>query len=215
MSFPRILAITGRIIAQFRRDHRTLGLIFVAPILVMTLFGYVFRSQEDTTIKVAVVNEDQPTAGQASLAAPIIDSLKTNNRLVLTNMQRDDADKRGARRHPAGGPRLSAPTSLRPSSATTKAPSRWSLKAPIPGRRAARWPSSGRPSLAARRYSESSQSPSAQRILAFRRAPDINTTRALWQRRPEDARFLRAHLHSLHRLLPYLPAHQRLVPPRA
>jgi ABC-2 type transport system permease protein len=91
VSFPRILAITGRIIAQFRRDHRTLGLIFIAPILVMTIFGYVFRSQEDQTINVAVVNEDKPPASQTSLASPIIDTLKSNSRLALTDMSHDAA----------------------------------------------------------------------------------------------------------------------------
>ncbi len=91
MSFPRILAIAGRIIAQFRRDHRTLALLFIAPILVMTLFGYVFRSQEDQTIKVALVNEDRPPAGQSSLTGPIIDSLKSNNNLVLVPLNRDEA----------------------------------------------------------------------------------------------------------------------------
>jgi len=91
MSFPRILAIAGRIIAQFRRDHRTLGLLFIAPILVMSLFGYVFRSQEDQTIKAALVNEDKPVAGQTSLTGPIIDILKSNKNLEITPMNRDDA----------------------------------------------------------------------------------------------------------------------------
>jgi ABC-2 type transport system permease protein len=92
MNLSRIFAITGRIIAQFRRDHRTLGLIFVAPILIMSIFGYVFRSQEDDTTSVALVNEDRPPAGQASLAAPIIDSLKSNTHLVITEMSRADAE---------------------------------------------------------------------------------------------------------------------------
>jgi len=34
------LAIAGRVIRQLGRDHRTLGLIFVVPIVVMTLMGY-------------------------------------------------------------------------------------------------------------------------------------------------------------------------------
>ncbi len=93
MSFPRIMAITQRIIAQFRRDHRTLALLFIAPIIIMTSFGYVFRSQEDDTVKVALVNEDTPPAGQASLSAAVVDSLKSNSRLLLTPMSRDDANK--------------------------------------------------------------------------------------------------------------------------
>src|SRR5436190_10613188 len=91
MSFARIMSIAGRIISQFRRDHRTLGLLFIAPILVMTIFGYVFRAQEDDTIKVAIVNEDRPAAGQTSLAAPIVDSLKSNDRFMLTDMSREEA----------------------------------------------------------------------------------------------------------------------------
>jgi ABC-2 type transport system permease protein len=93
LSFPRIMAITQRIIAQFRRDHRTLALLFIAPIIIMTSFGYVFRSQEDDTVKVALVNEDTPPAGQASLSAALVDSLKSNSRLLLTPMSRDDAGK--------------------------------------------------------------------------------------------------------------------------
>ncbi len=92
MNLSRIFAITGRIIAQFRRDHRTLALIFIAPILIMTIFGYVFRSQESSTTNVALINEDQPPAGQTSLTGPIIDSLKSNDDLVITEMSRADAD---------------------------------------------------------------------------------------------------------------------------
>jgi ABC-2 type transport system permease protein len=92
MNLSRIFAITGRVIAQFRRDHRTLGLIFIAPILIMSIFGYVFRSQESDTVKVALVNEDRPPAGQSTLAAPIIDNLKSNADLVITEMPRQAAE---------------------------------------------------------------------------------------------------------------------------
>ncbi|PPD58844.1 ABC transporter permease [Dehalogenimonas etheniformans] len=38
---PRLaLAIAQRVITQLRRDHRTLGLIIVVPVVVMTLIGY-------------------------------------------------------------------------------------------------------------------------------------------------------------------------------
>jgi len=92
MSLSRIFAITMRIISQFRRDHRSLALIFVAPILVMSIFGYVFRAQENTTVNVAIVNEDKPTSGQASLAGPIIASLKANStQMVVTEMAQGEA----------------------------------------------------------------------------------------------------------------------------
>jgi ABC-2 type transport system permease protein len=92
MNLQRIMAITGRIIAQFRRDHRTLGLVIIAPLLIMAIFGYVFRSQEDQTVNVAVVSQDNPSAGQASLAGPIIDNLKTKDTLRITEMSREDAE---------------------------------------------------------------------------------------------------------------------------
>ena len=91
MNLQRILAITGRVISQFRHDHRSLGLLFVAPILVMSIFGYVFRSQENQITAVALVTEDRPAAGQESAAAPLIDSLKSNADLAVTELSRDDA----------------------------------------------------------------------------------------------------------------------------
>ena len=99
MSLPRIFAITGRVIAQFRRDHRSLALIFVVPIIVMSLLGYVLRAQEDTIVDVAIVNEDRagqvslaaPIISQASLAAPIIDNLRANEDLRVTEMGREEA----------------------------------------------------------------------------------------------------------------------------
>jgi ABC-2 type transport system permease protein len=44
MSFPRILALTGRIMRQILRDRRTLALIFVVPLLVMTILFLVENS---------------------------------------------------------------------------------------------------------------------------------------------------------------------------
>lgn len=92
MSLSRVFAITGRIISQFRRDHRSLALIFVAPILVMSIFGYVFRAQENTTISVAIVNMDTPPSGQASLALPIIANLRADAKnLLVSEMAEADA----------------------------------------------------------------------------------------------------------------------------
>lgn len=88
----RILAITGRIIAQFRRDHRTIGLLFVAPIVVMSLLGYVFRAQENDKVRVALVNEDRPPAGQASLVEPLVAGLEANERLTVTSMTQQEAE---------------------------------------------------------------------------------------------------------------------------
>ncbi|MBF6611540.1 MAG: ABC transporter permease [Chloroflexi bacterium] len=93
MSMARIWAITGRIIAQFRRDHRSLALLFVAPLVVMALLGYVFRAQEGGTTSLAVVNMDNPPAGQTSLARQVISSLKSDSALAVSEMGRAEAEK--------------------------------------------------------------------------------------------------------------------------
>ena len=45
MSLRRTLAISRRIAEQFRRDERTLALLFVAPIVILALLGWVIRDQ--------------------------------------------------------------------------------------------------------------------------------------------------------------------------
>ena len=57
MSGARIFAVARRIARGFRRDERTLGLIFVVPIVVTALLGWVIRDQKDVTIGVVIVNE--------------------------------------------------------------------------------------------------------------------------------------------------------------
>ncbi|HEU5368517.1 MAG TPA: ABC transporter permease [Ktedonobacterales bacterium] len=54
MSFLRIGALTLRIVRQFLRDPRTLALVFLAPILVMTLLNLVLNNQT-SAVSLAVV----------------------------------------------------------------------------------------------------------------------------------------------------------------
>jgi ABC-2 type transport system permease protein len=86
------MAITGRIIGQFRRDHRSLGLVFIVPIVVMSILGYVLRAQESRTVNVAVVNEDKPPAGQTSMAQPVIDTLEQDENIIVAEMSLADAE---------------------------------------------------------------------------------------------------------------------------
>lgn len=54
----RIGAIITRIIQQLRRDRRTLALLFIAPLLILTLMYFIFDSQSsDLTIVVSGDNE--------------------------------------------------------------------------------------------------------------------------------------------------------------
>ena len=57
MNPRRTFAISRRIVSQFRRDHRTLALMFVAPIVILGLLGWVIRDQTPEPARVAVVNE--------------------------------------------------------------------------------------------------------------------------------------------------------------
>ena len=57
MSPSRILAIARRIAQGFRRDERTLGLMFVVPLVVTALLGWVLNDTKDTVVDVVLVNQ--------------------------------------------------------------------------------------------------------------------------------------------------------------
>jgi ABC-2 type transport system permease protein len=48
MSVRITFATAARVLRQLRRDHRTVGLVLVVPPALLTLFKYVFESQEHT-----------------------------------------------------------------------------------------------------------------------------------------------------------------------
>ena len=53
MTVARTYAIAKRIVLQLVRDHRSMALIFVAPIMVMALVGFTFSDQQDTLDRIA------------------------------------------------------------------------------------------------------------------------------------------------------------------
>ena len=57
MSARRIAAVAERIVLGFRRDRRSLALLFVAPLVVLSLVGAVWGSSTQTPPSVAVVTE--------------------------------------------------------------------------------------------------------------------------------------------------------------
>jgi ABC-2 type transport system permease protein len=71
MSFTRILSLANRIIRQMLRDKRTLALIFVAPILVMTLLYLVLT----TTSSVHTLALVRPTGVNSDRVNTLIDTL--------------------------------------------------------------------------------------------------------------------------------------------
>ena len=64
----RVAAVFRRIVTQFRRDPRSLALLFAAPIAIIALLGWVLSSQQTLTARVAVVNESAGPAGQTVVA---------------------------------------------------------------------------------------------------------------------------------------------------
>jgi ABC-2 type transport system permease protein len=64
----RVLAITRRLLQQFRRDRRTLALLFVAPLLILGLLYFLLRGGGDAPA-VGVVQQDQGPLGPAVATA--------------------------------------------------------------------------------------------------------------------------------------------------
>ncbi|RED65856.1 ABC transporter permease [Cohnella lupini] len=68
----RIQALAFRIVRQFIKDKRTLALMLLAPLLVLTLMKFVFDGQ-------AV----DPRIGAVKLPSPVIESLQKNGAVVI------------------------------------------------------------------------------------------------------------------------------------
>src|SRR5258706_6678969 len=88
MSGKRIAAITERLLQQFRRDRRTLALLFVAPIVILGLLGYLIRGSASAPA-VGIANEDQGTLGATVAAA-----LTGSSEISTTTIQASDGDSK-------------------------------------------------------------------------------------------------------------------------
>src|SRR5260370_9278397 len=71
MSFNRIMALTTRIIQQVLRDKRTLALIFLVPLLIMTLL-YLVLTNNSSVHTLAIV---YPKGTGSNSVKSLIDSL--------------------------------------------------------------------------------------------------------------------------------------------
>lgn len=88
MSTRRVAAITRRLLQQFRRDRRTLALLFVAPIVILGLLGYLIRGSASVPA-VGIANEDQGPAG-ATIAA----ALERSSAMSTTTISASDGDSK-------------------------------------------------------------------------------------------------------------------------
>lgn len=58
MNRLRVLALARRLVEELRRDHRSLALLFVAPVILTGLFSFVMRGQATLETRAAVVDLD-------------------------------------------------------------------------------------------------------------------------------------------------------------
>lgn len=87
MSGRRIAAITRRLLQGFRRDRRTLALLFVAPLVILGLLGYMLRNS--TSPSVGVANEDS-----GPLGAVVAGALSDSSKISTTSISASDGDAR-------------------------------------------------------------------------------------------------------------------------
>lgn len=85
MSPHRVAAITRRLLQGFRRDRRTLALLFVAPIVILGLLGYLMRNSAVPAVGIA--NEDQGPLGSAVASA-----LEKSKSITVSTVLASDGD---------------------------------------------------------------------------------------------------------------------------
>jgi ABC-2 type transport system permease protein len=89
MKVSRVFAVTKRVLRDLKNDRRTLVLIFVAPILVMTIFGVAFAGNVKD-VRVVVVNNDT-AAANSSLSDKIVSNFDTSVLNVAYSNSASDA----------------------------------------------------------------------------------------------------------------------------
>ncbi|HYM49942.1 MAG TPA: ABC transporter permease [Candidatus Limnocylindrales bacterium] len=88
MSGRRVGAITKRLLQQFRRDRRTLALLFAAPLVILSLLGYLLRGGGDVP-PMGVVNLDR-----GALGGVVSTQLEQSKAVSATPMSQTDAERK-------------------------------------------------------------------------------------------------------------------------
>ena len=96
MNLRRTLAISRRIANQFRRDERTLALMFVAPLVILGLLGWVIRDQGTPETRLAVVNE---AGAPGERIAQAIEAALADEGIALDTSRGDESAARDALRN--------------------------------------------------------------------------------------------------------------------
>ena len=97
MKIRRMFSLARRVIRQIMHDRRTVALVFLAPILMVTLGAILFRS-ETPAIPLGVVNEDKgltmPMAGAMAMGQLIIDKLTSGESFTIVPLSPNEIDTR-------------------------------------------------------------------------------------------------------------------------
>lgn len=97
MKFYRVIAVSRRVFRDVTNDKRSLGMLFLAPIFAMCVFGVAFSGDVEG-VNVIIVNQDQgftPPMGETTyFSTEIISNLNTTT-LKIENMSNvDEARKK-------------------------------------------------------------------------------------------------------------------------
>ena len=97
MSIKRAITIARRVIRQLSRDRRTIALLFIGPMVALTLGAILFRA-EPARVPVGVVNHDQgltiPVSGEINLANRIVEELAASDTLEVIALGQDAIQER-------------------------------------------------------------------------------------------------------------------------
>jgi ABC-2 type transport system permease protein len=96
MSLRRVLAVARRIAEGFRRDERSLGLLFAAPLLVTLLLGWVIRDTGAGSVNVIVSGaSDELVGALETSAASMADDVEVAVSTVADKAAIEDAIRAG------------------------------------------------------------------------------------------------------------------------
>ncbi|HEY8199014.1 MAG TPA: hypothetical protein VIF44_04530, partial [Candidatus Limnocylindrales bacterium] len=90
----RALAVCQRLLEELRRDHRSLALLFIAPIVITGLLAFILREQDAPQPRIAVVAIDQQVG--PIVASAISDAAIQDGGLVIVDLGAN-ADEKTAR----------------------------------------------------------------------------------------------------------------------
>ncbi len=95
MSLRRTFAITRRLVAQFRHDHRTLALLFVAPLVILFIFSLLFENGSGN-VRLGIDNRDAGPVGAALVsqleASALVETAVATEERLVSQLEAGDVD---------------------------------------------------------------------------------------------------------------------------